>query len=227
MERHLDAELTSLRDRLGEMARHAEQMVGDSMASLVRRDLKIGHAVLEHEERANRMQTEIDEHAIRLMATQQPVARDLRLLLMTTRMSTELERIADQAVNIVENTRLLVQEPPLKPLVDLPKMAEIACGMMRAAIQAFFELDVQRANDVMAKDDEVDALKDQIFRELLTYMMEDPRSIRRALALILISRNLERIGDHATNMAEDVVYLAQGRDVRHHIAEGTGPAETR
>jgi phosphate transport system protein len=143
------------------------------------------------------------------------VANDLRFLLAATRINGELERIGDLAINITENVQVLVEHPPLKPLIDIPRMAELARTMVRQSLDAFVQGDAALAQSVIMTDDTVDALKDQIFRELLTYMLNDPRTIERALALILVSRHLERIADHATNIAQDVIYLVHGRDVRH------------
>jgi phosphate transport system protein len=159
---------------------------------------------------------EVDERVINLIALHHPVATDLRMAVMCSKIAGELERIGDQAVNICQNTAELLRYPPLKPLIDIPLMAEIARRMLRESLDAFVRQDVPLAVKVLNADDEVDAFKNQIFRELLTYMMADPATIPRALALILISRNLERVGDHATNVAEEVIYAAQGRDVRHH-----------
>ena len=143
------------------------------------------------------------------------MAADLRFLVAAMKINGELERVADQAVNIAQQTGLLLKEPPLKPLIDLPAMAEEAMKMVRGSLDAYVKRDPLEAKGVIMADDKVDAYKDQIFRELLTYMMADPTSIPRALALILVSRNLERVGDHATNIAEDVIYMVQGVDVRH------------
>jgi phosphate transport system protein len=162
---------------------------------------------------------EVDERVINLIALHHPVATDLRMAVMCSKIAGELERIGDQAVNICQNTTELLRFPPLKPLIDIPLMAEIARRMLRESLDAFVRQDPVLAQKVLNTDDEVDAFKNQIFRELLTYMMSDPGTIPRALALILISRNLERVGDHATNVAEEVIYAAQGRDVRHHHEE--------
>ena len=159
--------------------------------------------------------------AVKLTALQQPVAADVRFLFMSSRIASELERIADQAVNIVENAKHLLSQPPLKPLVDLPIMAEFVQQMVRDSLTALLERNVELAEQVLEVERKVDAFKDRVFRSLLTYMMADPGTIQRALPLILVSRNLERIGDHATNIAEEVIYLVQGRDVRHGRVEMT------
>jgi phosphate transport system protein len=168
-----------------------------------------------YEDELNRLQIEIDELGMLLLATQQPVAADLRFIIAATKINSELERIGDLVINITENVHVLLQQPELKPLIDIPRMADLARKMVRDSLDAFVRGDVLLAQAVIMMDDQVDALKEQVLRELLTYMMADPRSIERAMALILISRHLERIGDHATNIAEDVIYMVQGRDVRH------------
>src|SRR6266436_578308 len=148
-----------------------------------------------------------------------PLTIDLRLITAAMKINADLERIGDQAVNVAENVIKLLPQPPLKPLIDIPRMAEIAQQMTRDALDSFVKKDPAMARDVLRRDDEVDSLKDQVFRELLTYMMADPGTIQRALSLILISRNIERIADHATNIAEDVIFLVEAKDVRHHHQE--------
>lgn len=214
-ERPFDKELTELKKRLLKMAAIAENMIDQAVSELVTRDEQAAAAVPAGEEEVNRLQMEIDDTVVRLLATRQPVASDLRLLLAATRITSELERIGDLAVNITQNVRTLIEQPPLKRLIDIPLMAETARSMVRESLDALVKGDVGLAQAVILTDDKVDALKDQVLRELLTYMLCDPRTIERALALILVSRHLERIADHATNIAEDVIYLIQGRDVRH------------
>jgi phosphate transport system protein len=183
---------------------------------LIERDSRHHREVQEREEQVNSLQIEIDDMAVRVTALQQPVGSDVRFLFMAARITSELERIADQAINICQNAVHLLQAPPLKPFVDIPIMAEIAQRMVRDSIDALVRKDVSLAERVLTEEEKVDAFRDQVFRELLTYMMADPATIPRALSLILISRNLERVGDHATNIAEEVVYWIQGRDIRHH-----------
>ena len=160
---------------------------------------------------------DIDDRCLKLLATQTPLAVDLRLITSAMKINADLERIGDQAVNIAESVLVLIPQPPLKPLIDIPRMAEIAEKMIRDALDAFVKKDAELARDVLRRDDEVDELKDQVFRELLTYMMADPGTIQRALSLILISRHLERIADHATNIAEDVIFIVEAKDVRHNV----------
>ena len=213
--RRFDKELDELKKKLIHMAALAETMIDKTVSELVRRDEQLAQKVPEYEEELNRLQMEIDEEAMRLLATRQPVASDLRFIVAATKINGDLERIGDLAINITENVHILAGQPPLKPLIDIPRMADLARKMVRESLEAFVGDDALLAQSVIMTDDQVDALKDQILRELLTYMMADPRTIERGLALILVSRHLERIADHATNIAEDVIYMIQGRDVRH------------
>jgi phosphate transport system protein len=206
------------------MGRIAESMVQLALRALVERNESFAAEINRKEKEVNSLQIEIDDSAVKLTALQQPVGTDVRFLFMASRIATELERIADQAVNIIENTHHVIKAPPLKPLVDLPVMGEIAERMVRDSLESLVEKDCSIANRVLEEEKRVDAYRDQIFRVLLTYMMADPGTIQRALALILISRNLERVGDHATNIAEEVIYLVEGREVRHRheSSERTG-----
>src|SRR5437762_7758212 len=217
--RHFDQQLNELRSRLVHMGTLAESMIEKAVKSLLERTTVRHAEIFQHEGEVNNLHIEIDERVINVLALQHPAASDLRLVVMCSKIAGELERIGDQAVNICQNTEALLRYPPLKPLIDIPMMAEIARRMLRESLDAFVRQDAVLAQKVLDADDEVDAFKEQIFRELLTYMMADPGTIPRALALILISRNLERVGDHATNVAEEVIYAAQGRDVRHHHEE--------
>ena len=213
--RHLDEKIQELLERLLLMGRLAESMVQTSLRMLIERDDSLGAGIYRKEEEVNNLQIEIDDGAVKLTALQQPVGTDVRFLFMASRIATELERIADQAVNITGNAHHVIHAPPVKPLVDLPVMGEIAERMVRDSLEALVAKDCSIANRVLEEEKKVDAYRDQIFRVLLTYMMGDPGTIQRALALILISRNLERVGDHATNIAEEVIYLVEGREVRH------------
>jgi phosphate transport system protein len=220
MKRKFDEQLLALKNKVVAMGDTAQVMVRDAMKALVERNEKYIHAVVMNEDKLDHFQVEIDNEAIRLMAIQSPVAYDLRLLLMVARINTELERVGDLGVNMCENVKMLLSDPPLKPLIDLPKMAEIAASMLHQSLQAFLESSSEKALLVIQRDDEVDALNDQLFRELLTYMLSDPKNITRALSLILLARSLERIADHATNIAEEVVYLVKGEDIRHQHSGG-------
>jgi len=220
MERHhFESELQALKNQLLTMGGLVEERVHQAVHALVHRKEEEAERVIAADKEINDLQIDIDDRALRLLATQTPLAVDLRLITSTMKINANLERIGDQAVNVAENVLKLLPYPPLKPLIDIPRMAEIAKKMTRDALDAFVNRDPDLARDVLRRDDEVDLLKDQIFRELLTYMMADPGTIGRALSLILISRNLERIADHATNIAEDVIFIAEARDVRHHHLE--------
>jgi phosphate transport system protein len=218
MQRHLDVELSRLKDELVRMAGLAEESIGRAVRALVQRDAETSRQVIASDDAINQLEIEIDELCLRVMALYQPEASDLRLLAMALKINNDLERMGDQAVNIAERTLELLKEPQLKPLIDIPRMAEIAQRMVKDSLDAFVRQDVVLARAVCRQDDQVDRLDDQIFRELLTYMMEDSKAITRAVNLILVSRHLERIADHATNIAEDVVYLVEGRTIKHHVA---------
>jgi phosphate transport system protein len=199
-----------------------EQRVTQAVLALMERRSELADAVIDGDKEVNDLQIEIDDRCLKLLALQQPMASDLRLITSAMKINADLERIGDQAVNIAENANQLLGQPPLKPLLDLPRMAEIAQQMTRDSLDAFVHRDSALARKVLERDDEVDQLKDQNFRVLLTYMMADPGTIERALGLILVSRNLERIADHATNIAEDVIFLVEAKDVRHHHVEEPG-----
>ena len=219
MERHhFESEMQALKNRLLNMGALVEDRVHRAIQALMERSPAAAEEIARGDQDVNELQIEIDERCLRLFALQQPMASDLRLITAAMKINADLERIGDQAVNIAENAAQLLAHPPLKPWLDLPRMAEIAQQMTRDSLDAFVRRDSALARQVLERDDEVDQLKDQVFRELLTYMMADPGTIQRALALILISRNLERIADHATNIAEDVIFLVEAKDVRHHHA---------
>ena len=171
------------------------------------------------DEPINELHIEVDDRCFKLLALHQPMAADLRAIVAAVKINTDLERVGDLAVNIAEAAKRYLQHSPVKPLIDIPRMAEIAQAMLRDALDAFVRRDVDMAEAVIGQDDTLDGLKTQIFRELLTYMLSDPETIEPALDLILISRHLERIGDHATNVAEDVIFMVSARDVRHHSAD--------
>jgi phosphate transport system protein len=215
MQRHFDEQIQDLQQRLVLMGRLAESMIQLALRMMIERNEALGSEVRRKEEEVNDLQIEIDDRALKLTALQQPVGTDVRFLFMASRLSTELERIADLAINICDNAHHVLKAPPLKPLIDLPMMGEIAEKMVRDGIEALVNRDCELANQVFLDEKRVDAFRNQIFRVLLTYMMADPGTIERSLSLILISRNLERIGDHATNIAEEVIYLVEGREVRH------------
>ena len=217
--RHFEVELQALKNRLLKMGALVEERVHLAMQALMERRMEAAEAVVAGDAEVNDLQIEIDDRCLKLLATQNPMASDLRLITAAMKINADLERIGDQAVNIAENAVKVAGAPPLRPLIDLPRMAEIAEAMTRDSLDAFVRRDADLARRILARDDEVDQLKDQIFRVLLTYMMADPGTIERALGLILVSRNLERIADHATNIAEDVIFVVEAKDVRHHHEE--------
>lgn len=219
MERHFDEELAHLKQRLLQMADTAQQMIGLAIRALTERKESCAQEVLALEDTVNHTEIEIEEVVLRLLALRQPAAGDLRLLTAILKINNDLERVADQAVNISEISLRLMKEPTLKPLIDIPKMAQLAQKMITNSIEAFVNHNAALAEAVCRDDDEVDNINDQIFRELLTYMMQDPRSITRAVDLILVGRNLERIADHATNISEDVIFIEEGKNIKHHIQE--------
>src|SRR5436305_14413748 len=222
MERHLDQDLGRIRQELLRMAGLVEAMIGDAMAALVERDEDKARGVIIADKGIDLLEKEIDEACHSVLVRHQPTAVDLRFLVAVMKINNDLERMGDSAVNIAEAVEVLNQEPPLKPYIDLPRMAERAREMVRRSLDAFVDKDTKAAIDVCASDDEIDALYHQLFRELLTYMIEDPKNVSRALHLLLISRNLERIADHATNIAEDVIYYVEGRDIRHSAGLQSG-----
>jgi phosphate transport system protein len=214
MERHFEADLQTVRERLLAMGSVAETMIRQSVQALVERNESLVQTVLAHEEEMDLLCIEIDDRCFTLLALQQPMASDLRFLVASIKINSDLERIADQAVSIALRARSLITQPEVKPLIDIPRMAALAQGMVQKSLDAFVRRDPELARRVIEGDDEVDSLRDQVFRELLVFMMADTATIPRALALILVSRNLERIADHATNIAEDVIYIVRGVDVR-------------
>jgi phosphate transport system protein len=219
MERHFDEELRDLKEKLLRMAGLAEDSIAKAVKALKDRDEALVGRVFEQEERINLIEIEIDDVCLRLLALRQPMASDLRFITSAMKIGSELERIGDQSVNIAERTVELLKVPLLKPLIDIPRMAGLAQAMVVDSINAFVNRDAELARQICARDDEVDQINQQIFRELLTYMMEDPATIPRAVELILIGRHLERIADHATNISEDVIYLVKGKSIKHHIEE--------
>ena len=218
--RHFQEELEQLKRRLLEMGGLAEENVRLAVKGLVDRDHALIDRVLLGDEPLNTLHIEIDNRSFTLLALYQPMAADLRTIVAALKINTDLERVGDLAVNIAEAARRYASHPPVKKLIDIPRMASIAQTMLRDALDAFVRRDVDLAQQVLNEDDKLDALKTQIFRELLTYMLQDPSTIEPALDLILVSRHLERIGDHATNVAEDVIFIVSARDVRHHAREG-------
>jgi phosphate transport system protein len=219
MERHFEHDLEQLKERLLVMAGLAERAVHQSVQAVFEKSENLANRVLEEEPAINEMQIEIDDRVMQLVALQAPMAVDLRFVLCASRINSDLERIGDQAVNIAQSALRILRHPQVKPYVDLPQMSELAEGMVRESLNALVRRDADLAKCVLLRDDEVDHLRDQIFRELLSYMMENSAVVFPAFELVLITKNLERIGDHATNIAEDVIYMVVGRDVRHLAAD--------
>jgi phosphate transport system protein len=218
--RHFQEELEQLKTRLLEMGGLAEEQVRLAVKALMERDRELIELTLHGDDPLNRLHIEIDGRCFTLLALHQPMAVDLRSIVAAVKINTDLERVGDLAINIAEAARRYAQHAPVKKLIDIPRMATIAQSMLRDSLDAFVRRDTDLAQRVLNEDDKLDALKTQIFRELLTYMLQDPATIEAALDLILISRHLERIGDHATNIAEDVIFMVSARDVRHHAGEG-------
>ena len=218
MQRHFHDELEALKQTLLAMGGLVEDQIRRVMRALVERDDALAQEVIERDQQVNAYDVEVDETCVSLLALHQPAAGDLRFITTAMKIVTDLERMGDQAVNIAQRVLELNREPQLKPYIDLPRMAERAQLMVKESLDAFVARDTELARRVCAEDAEVDALKEQIFRELLTFMMEDARTIPRAIRLILISRFMERVADHATNIAEMVIYLVDAKMVRHTLA---------
>ena len=213
---HFREELEALQGRLLEMGGLAEERVRASVQGLVSRDTALIDKVLRGDEPVNQLHIEADNRCFRLLALHQPMATDLRAIVAAVKINTDLERVGDLAVNIAEAAKRYVLHAPVKKLIDIPAMADIAQSMLRDALDSFVHRDTALAHQVLNEDDRLDGLKTQVFRELLTYMLQDPVTVEPALDLILVSRHLERIGDHATNIAEDVIFMVSALDVRHH-----------
>jgi phosphate transport system protein len=213
---HFQEQLEVLKERLLVMGGIAEERVRAVVDALVERNVEVVDEVQSGDEPINQLHIEVDNRAFKLLALHQPMAADLRAIVAAVKINTDLERVGDLAVNIAEAVRRYLLHPPVKQLIDIPRMADIAQRMLRDALDSYVRRDIALAQAVLNEDDKLDALKTQVFRELLTYMLQDPATIEPALDLILVSRHLERIGDHATNVAEDVIFMVSARDVRHH-----------
>jgi phosphate transport system protein len=196
-----------------------ESAIRKSVRSLVDRDRNVAEQVFQDEDRINQLEIEIDNLGTRLLALHQPVARDLRFLTAALKINTDLERMGDLAVNIAERALSLLESAPIKPLIDIPRMASLVEAMLLRSLDAFVKGDADIARAVLLSDDEVDDLRDAIYKELVTFMQQDPSTVQCAVDLMFVARDLERIADHSTNIAEDVVYLVQGIDVRHRAVE--------
>jgi phosphate transport system protein len=213
--RFYDVELNEIREKLLEMGGKVEVMISNAMGSLVERDSEQADRTIEFDHQINHLEVEIDEKCLQVLATRQPAARDLRFITLALKIVTDLERIGDQCVAVANRAKELNQEPPLKPYIDLPRMANWAAVMVKESLDAFVRYDDQLALKVCNDDQFVDDLNEQIQRELLTFMMEEPETITRAIKINYISKCIERIADHATNIAEMVIFMVKGKDIRH------------
>jgi len=217
--KHYEQQLRLLKDKLLLMSHQAEQMIADAIRSLVERRPTLADEVISRDDTLDQLELEIDTLCYQILALEQPVARDLRFLATALKIVRDIERIGDTAVNIAERARELIQEPEMKRLIAIPLMAEAAQRILKESLDAFVNEDADLAEKVIESDTEIDDLYEQIFRELLTYMIEDTHYVSRAIKLIFIAKHLERVGDHSSNIAEMVVFMVRGQDIRH----GTRP----
>ena len=215
MDTHFQKELTQLKENLLKMATLVEETIRDAISALMNRDPEMINRTMAKEDKINGMENAIDEMCLKLLALRQPLAADLRFITSAMKIVTDLERMGDQAINIVERASSLNLEPQLKPYIDIPRMAEIVQTMVKDVLDAFVNRNSKLARSVCERDDLVDGLNDQVHRELLTYMMSDPKTIPRAVHLMIVSRCLERIADHATNIAEDVIFMVDALVIKH------------
>ncbi len=219
MEQHFHIEIKELKQNLIKMSGMVEAAISKSIRSLVERNADQAQEVIEADREIDRLEIGIENQCLTLLARYQPVAIDLRFIIAAVKMNNDLERMGDHAVNITQQALNLIEEPPLKPLIDIPRMAGMVQGMVKDSLDAFVEGDAGKARAVCRNDDTVDGLNQQIIRELLTYMMEDPRNITRAVGLVIISKNLERIADLSTNICEEVIFMKEARTIKHHFEE--------
>ena len=219
-QRHFDRELLELKEKLLLMAAKVEQLIKQSIESLIKKDAVLAQSLFALDKEVDKLEIEIEEDAIALIARHQPAAGDLRFLIGAIKINNDLERISDHGVNIAQSAIRLAAQPELKPLIDIPRMAELSIGMLKDSLDSFVNNDPDKARAVCRSDDQVDDLKDQIFRELLTFMMEKPDSIGRAMDLILVSRNLERVADLSTNISEEEIYISEAKIVKHNVQKG-------
>lgn len=219
-QRHFDKELSDLKQKLLLMAAKVETLINQAIEALKKKDDALAEGVLAIDKEVDRMEIEIEDQAVSLIALHQPAAADLRFLIGAIKINNDLERIGDHGVNIAESALKLSGQPDVKPLIDIPRMATLATGMLKDSLDSFVQNDPAKAKLVCERDDQVDDIKDSIFRVLLTYMMEKPDTIGRAMELILVSRNLERVADLATNICEETIYIAEARIIKHHAGEG-------
>jgi phosphate transport system protein len=215
----LEEEISKLKKMLFEMATSVEEMIAKSIKALKDRNMIMAEEVIKSDAKINQMEIDIDNQCIKILALYHPEAEDLRTVSMIMKINNDLERIGDHAVNIAEKTIYLADKPPVKPLIDIPRMADKAIQMLQESLDAFVNKDADLAIEVCKRDDEVDSLEPQIVRELVTYMIADPQTIDRSLTLILIAREIERVADLATNIAEDTYYMVSGKSMKHHSLE--------
>ena len=210
-----EEELTRLRTHILEMGGLVEDQIAQAIRALTERDEALARATMERDHTVNRLDVEIDDLCIKLLALRQPAARDLRLITTGLKITTDLERIGDLAAHVAERAVELLAELPIKPYIDLPRMADLASDLLHRSLDAFVREDAELALSVCASDDALDKLHAQLFRELISFMVEDPKTISRAMRLLFVSKALERVGDHATNIAEMVIFMVHGRSIRH------------
>jgi len=225
MKRFFDSELETFRSDLVLMGEIAVRQVRQVLEALVNSNNTLAEKVEASDDELDKLELKIDEEAIRYMSLRSPVATELRLVIVGMKASHDLERVGDEATNIARRISRLTAEPPLKPYVDLPRMANIAVEMLRDALECFLQVDADKALAVCQRDKEVDEINRQLYRELTSYMIEDPNTTSRALELMFISKSIERIADHASNIAEEMIYLAKGKDIRHTEATKNPNAE--
>ena len=214
-DRAYEEQLGQLRTAVLEMGGLVEEQIGQAVRALIQRDEPLAHATIERDHTVNRFDVEIDDLSLKLLALRQPAARDLRLITTALKITTDLERIGDMATHIAERAIELAGELPIKPYIDIPRMADVARDMLRRSLDAFVREDTELALSVCLADDTIDQLHEQLFRELLSYMVENPATVSRAMRLLFVSKYLERVGDHATNIAEMVIFMVKGRSIRH------------
>lgn len=214
--RHFVEELEQLKTKLLEMSSLVEASIQRSISAVIHKDRSAADEVFRTEARINEIEIEVDEFAINLLALNQPMAADLRLIVAALKINTDLERMGDLSVNIAQRARSLMEEPVIKPMIDIPHIAGLVQSMVRKSLDAFVTRDAELARSVLASDDAVDNMRTACYHELVSFMEKDPQNIKAALDLLAITRNLERIADHSTNIAEDVLFLVKGVDVRHH-----------
>jgi phosphate transport system protein len=213
---YFNNELIDLKENLVKMSNLVEEAINVAIKSLVEQDIDLAVRVIENDDKIDQMELDIEEQCLQMIALRHPIAKNLRMIGCGYKTVSDLERVADHAVNIAKASQYLSTKPMVKPLIDIPRMAKIAQNMLKDALDAYFNGDVELAKEVWVRDKTVDDLDKQIFRELLTFMMEDPRTISRAIHLIFVSNNIERIADHATNLAERVVYIVNGERIKNY-----------